>query len=201
MRRRTFCRVAGLATGALAVPSFLARGAAQLAGVDGALAFGVQVASSPHFLAKELICDVKGLTEPAFTFASLQPGTTYYWRANVSKGLVTSSWSETFHFTTAAQVGTKTEDDGVPGTYELGQNYPNPFNPKTTIPFALPEAGHVSVRVFDMQGREVATLIDEFKTAGRYEVAWDARDLASGTYFCILQTSAFKTTRKMILLR
>lgn len=201
MKRRAFCQVAGLATGSLLLPPFLARSAEALAGVSGEMTFGVQVATSPHFLADEVVFHTSGLLEPTFTVANLERGKTYFWRANVSKGLITSSWSETFEFSTAVTVGTESPDGAVPDAYELGQNYPNPFNPRTAIPFAMPEGGHVTVRVFDMQGREVATLVNEFRPAGRHEVVWEAGHLASGAYFCIMQAADFKTTRKLILLK
>jgi hypothetical protein len=95
-----------------------------------------------------------------------------------------------------------------PREFWLSQNYPNPFNPKTAISFHLPagQAGlsansFVSLRVFDVLGREVAVLINEEKLAGTYNVTWDASDLSSGVYLYRLRAGSFVETKKMLLLR
>ena len=90
---------------------------------------------------------------------------------------------------------------GIPTRYVLDQNYPNPFNPSTTIQFGLPEAGKVSLDVFDMTGRRVATLVDESKTAGWHNVTFDASNLASGMYIYRIQSGDFIQTRKLILVK
>ena len=99
-------------------------------------------------------------------------------------------------------------DLSLPQTFSLEQNYPNPFNPSTTIKYAIPnvtvsgaEGSRVILKVFDILGNEVATLVNENKTAGNYEVNFDAKNLSSGTYFYKLQAGSSVETRKMILLR
>ena len=86
-------------------------------------------------------------------------------------------------------------------SYKLNQNYPNPFNPATTIEFSLFKSGFVSLKVFDVLGQEVATLVDERKGVGNYLVTFDARDLPSGTYFYALSSGGFSEMKKMLLLR
>jgi hypothetical protein len=96
------------------------------------------------------------------------------------------------------------EDEGsmsIPEEYNLAQNYPNPFNPSTTIHFSVPSSEFVTLKVFDVIGNEVATLVNEEKPAGSYEVNFSASQLSSGIYFYKLQTSSFVETRKMILLK
>jgi hypothetical protein len=83
----------------------------------------------------------------------------------------------------------------------LAQNYPNPFNPSTTIAFDLPIAGSVSLRVFNLQGREVAVLKDGFSAAGTQRVRFDGGGLASGIYFLRLEAAGLTQTRKMMLLK
>ncbi len=88
----------------------------------------------------------------------------------------------------------------------LEQNYPNPLNPSTTITFYLPSEGHVTLRVFDASGREVARLLDAVTSAGEHVVDWDGKDsggntLNSGVYFYELRTAAEIESKKMILLR
>jgi hypothetical protein len=86
--------------------------------------------------------------------------------------------------------------------FELMQNYPNPFNPTTTINYQLPIAGYVSLKVFDMLGREIASLIDEKQSAGIYTVEFDGSKLASGVYFYKLHTeSGFNKIRKLLLMK
>jgi hypothetical protein len=89
----------------------------------------------------------------------------------------------------------------LPASFQLCQNYPNPFNPSTTIGFRVRESGPVSLRVFDLVGNEVATLVDEFKLPGSYTVRFDASGFASGVYFYRLQSGAYVETRKMHLIR
>jgi hypothetical protein len=72
---------------------------------------------------------------------------------------------------------------GVVTTYEMEQNYPNPFNPSTTLRYQIPNAGHVTLKVYDVLGREVATLVDEMKESGSYTAVFNANKLASGVYF------------------
>jgi hypothetical protein len=86
-------------------------------------------------------------------------------------------------------------------SFALDQNYPNPFNPYTTIRFALKNASHVSLAVFDALGQKVAVLVDGTKEAGHHEVRFDGTHLASGVYFCQLQLGAFTLTKKMLLMR
>ncbi|MDW8438824.1 MAG: T9SS type A sorting domain-containing protein, partial [Chloroherpetonaceae bacterium] len=89
----------------------------------------------------------------------------------------------------------------VERAYELAQNYPNPFNPMTTIRYQIPEAGFVSLKVYDVLGKEVATLVNGVKEAGSHWVTFNAKGLASGVYFYRLQAGAFAETRKMMLVR
>jgi len=94
----------------------------------------------------------------------------------------------------------------IPNKFLLSQNYPNPFNPATTISFAIPEietmdALSLQLKVFDVLGREVATLVNEQKSPGNYKVMFDGSEFSSGTYFYKLQYGSFIETKKMILLK
>jgi len=88
----------------------------------------------------------------------------------------------------------------VPQQYALSA-FPNPFNPSTTIAFDLPKAGHVSLRVFDLLGREVAVLKDGFVEAGTHRVMFDGSGLPSGIYFARLDAAGFSQTKKLMLLK
>ncbi|MEP7146880.1 MAG: YCF48-related protein [bacterium] len=89
----------------------------------------------------------------------------------------------------------------VPSVFELSQNFPNPFNPATNIKFALPDAGDISLKVYDQLGKEVITLADGFRNAGTYEVSFDAGALTSGVYFYKLITKDIVSTKKMLLIK
>jgi hypothetical protein len=89
----------------------------------------------------------------------------------------------------------------VPTDFNLKQNYPNPFNPTTTIEYALPQAAMVSLKIYDILGREVQTLVNEPKSAGFYTATFDASRLSSGTYFYKLIAGSFVQTKKMVLVK
>jgi len=91
--------------------------------------------------------------------------------------------------------------DPVPTGFTLSDNYPNPFNPSTNINFSIPNSGKVSLKVFDIIGREVAVLAEEQRTAGNYSVTFNPGNLSSGVYFCILSFEGKQLTRKMIYLK
>jgi hypothetical protein len=86
-------------------------------------------------------------------------------------------------------------------TYTLQQNYPNPFNPSTTIKYSLPKSGLVQLKVYDLLGREVVTLVNKEQTKGSYKINFNASYLTSGIYFYKLQSGNFSDTKKLILLR
>ncbi len=88
-----------------------------------------------------------------------------------------------------------------PARFELLQNYPNPFNPSTTLSFVIGSSSLVTLKVYDVLGREVATLVNEVKQPGEYSVRWDAAQLSSGVYFARLSAGAFTETKKILLMR
>ena len=91
--------------------------------------------------------------------------------------------------------------NNLPTEYALVQNYPNPFNPSTTIEYAIPERSNVTIKVFDILGREVAILVNEEKKAGNYKIDFNASNLTSGIYFYKIEAGKFKETKKLILLK
>jgi hypothetical protein len=121
------------------------------------------------------------------------------------------------YFVTRKPEYSAVEPATTPLHFELSQNYPNPFNPETAVSYQLPApsarqtasglgvegsaTSFVCLRVYDALGREVATLVNEEKPAGRYSVTWDASQMASGVYFYTLQAGEFRETKRMMLLR
>jgi hypothetical protein len=86
-------------------------------------------------------------------------------------------------------------------SFILYQNYPNPFNPSTVISYQMPTAGHVVLKVYDILGRDVETLVDEEKSAGNYKLTFNGSRLASGMYFYQLKTGAYLQTKKLMLIK
>ncbi len=98
-------------------------------------------------------------------------------------------------------VGVNDEISFIPTKFSLKQNYPNPFNPKTKIKYEIAKSGFVNLKVFDVLGREIKTLVNENKNAGYYEIDFDANNLNSGIYFYKLTTNNFSEMKKMILVK
>ena len=90
---------------------------------------------------------------------------------------------------------------GVPNSFDMSQNYPNPFNPSTKINYDLPVDGKVSIVLYDLTGRQVASIVNEVKTAGYYTVSFNASNLASGMYFYRISAGNFVSTKKMVLVK
>ena len=133
-------------------------------------------------------------TEPkqyAFADQNLSPGT-YDYRLKQTDRSGSFKYSQTMQVVVGS----------APRVFTLNQNYPNPFNPTTTIEFTLANDGHVSLKVYDMLGREVATLLDENRKAGQYQqVVFDASRYASGIYFAVLRSGGKVLLKKMLLLK
>jgi hypothetical protein len=96
---------------------------------------------------------------------------------------------------------TSVSKNDIPTQFLLQQNYPNPFNPKTTINFSIPQAGFVTIKIYDILGKEIATLINENKNAGYYKVNFDASSLTSGVYIYRITSNNFVQSKKMLLMK
>ncbi len=123
--------------------------------------------------------------------------------------------STLYYFTTGTQISKRvisldqndgSESDYVPDIYNLYQNYPNPFNPSTTIQFDLQNTTKVILKIYDISGKEIQTLVNCYLAAGSYTIRWNGQDangrnVHSGMYFYRLSTEMFTGTKKMMLLR
>lgn len=107
-------------------------------------------------------------------------------------------WDSASVVVTVTSVG---DEGGSPEDFRLEQNYPNPFNPATTIKYRIAQKAHVTLRVFDLKGKEVALLIDEERAAGSYEMIFDATGLSSGVYLYRMIGDGMSFTRKMLVLK
>ena len=96
---------------------------------------------------------------------------------------------------------TSVDDDNEPVQFSLSQNYPNPFNPTTEIDFSIANGCNVTLKIFNMLGQEIETLVNNYKDKGRYKVKWDAEGNPSGIYFYRLHAGTYTSTKKLILIR
>ncbi len=99
-----------------------------------------------------------------------------------------------------AIIGISQSSNNLPDAYVLYQNYPNPFNPVTNIKYDIPVSANVTIKIYDLLGREIYS-VNEFKKAGRHEVEFDGADFASGMYFYSIESNGFKDTKKMVLVK
>ena len=145
----------------------------------------------------------------AYSLTGLEPGT---YTLNVQRlgyeteirTIVLSSTNldtVNFYLDTLSVIGIVNINNSIPANFELKQNYPNPFNPETKIQFALKTAAFTELKVFDMLGREIKTLVNSDLKAGVYEVSLMAANLPSGAYFYRLKAADFVETKKMIILK
>ena len=149
----------------------------------------------------------EGITTPSQSLSGLEPGKEYFWRVKSSTdGGDVSSYSNTGKFVVNANITGVEDSEIVPTEFSVMQNYPNPFNPTTIINYSLPEASFVTIKVYDMLGREVKTLVNDELTAGIHNVNWNGDDnfghkVSSGTYIYRVVAGTNVVARKMVLLK
>ena len=135
-------------------------------------------------------------SEEAFALALDAPGNVYiagYRTITPNTDFLTIKYSQT--------VGINQISSEIPDGFSLSQNYPNPFNPVTNLEFAISDLGYVSLKIYDINGREISTLVNEKMSAGSYIVQWDASNYSSGSYLYKLDSEGFTETKKMILMK
>lgn len=117
---------------------------------------------------------------------------------NTQTGWITGDWGRITRY-----YGTTDVEDDVNSInqFALSQNYANPFNPSTVISYQLPVGGSAKIKVYNILGNEITTLVNEYKPAGMYEVEFDAEKLSSGVYFYQLQDGEYTAMKKMILIK
>jgi hypothetical protein len=117
------------------------------------------------------------------------------------RGDIDRTWYDGVSYAAVSTIVSDVEIHLVPTGFMLSQNYPNPFNPSTNFEFRVSDLGFVSLKVFDILGREVATLVNEVRPAGVYKVRWDASSLPSGVYVFRLRAGNLVSAKKMILMK
>lgn len=164
----------------------------------GADTYHLQLARSANFDPVTFAVEAANLSDTAYAVSQLDLNRFYFWRVRATNVLGTSLWSETYRFKTTTSTAVAEENE-LPNKFVLYQNYPNPFNPITTIAFDLPRAGFVRLRIFDVLGREIMTIVEHEMPAGRHQVPFDGRLVGSGLYYYRLEFSGEVQTRRMML--
>jgi hypothetical protein len=158
------------------------------------------------------LADIRDIPHPATTYTigtSINAGQTFAFRilpwftnptASTSKYVCPIDvWIS--GTTTAGGTGVAELSNSIPNAFALNQNYPNPFNPSTRLSFYVAKTGFVSVKIFDVLGKEIATIVNEILPAGPYMTMWDASRFNSSIYFCKMQSGSFSSTKKMVLVK
>ncbi len=184
-------------------PLDLARGTVQIVTGNGGASMDIPV---PSHDGNEYMVEAYNTTSSQYGYTELTVSAdTLYLRHILRDGTV---YDETSYIANPKDDINNLEqsESSVPIINRLHQNYPNPFNPSTTIRFDLPKSDYVTLRLYDLAGREIITLLKDRLASGSHEISFnglnsDGQELPSGLYFCQLQTGTISQARKMILLR
>jgi len=165
--------------------------------------YRVQVGTSNVLADGTIVFDSTGIADTsAYVSVTLDPQRIYYWRVKCFNQYGQSVWSSIWGFKTGDPVSGGIDDNlGMPDEYALSQNYPNPFNPETSINFELPAEGYVTLKIYDLLGREIRTLISGELNAGYHSVRFAGTGLASGVYVYRLNAGNKSFTRKMTIIK
>lgn len=161
--------------------------------------FEFELSDTENF--SNLIVGITGISENRVKVrSSFDSGVIYYWRVRAVNSTGVSDWSDVGTFEMAATVSAEKNEAVV--QFELMQNYPNPFNPSTSIQFSIPATQKVTLQVFDISGRNVATLVNgQTLSAGVHSISFEASQLASGVYFYRIQSGKNVQSKKMLLIK
>jgi photosystem II stability/assembly factor-like uncharacterized protein len=125
----------------------------------------------------------------------------YFWTVIANDGMLATPSLDVFVFTILSVSDVGGNSNKMPGEFVHLQNYPNPFNPTTTIPYVVPRRSPVTLIVYNILGERIATLVDETKAPGAYEVRFDGSGFASGVYFCRMEAGNYTSIRKLTLIK
>jgi hypothetical protein len=154
----------------------------------------------------EICYDNSAYTQYSTVASTSAPGMTWGYYTDNSTGCTMTGGSAQSNrpnvcFTMTSALGVTPIGNVIPKVYSLSQNFPNPFNPVTKINFTLPKQGFVTLKIYDVLGREVRTLVNEVKSAGSYAVDFNASEYSSGVYFYRLESNGFTDIKRMVLIK
>jgi len=150
-----------------------------------------------------LVIDTGNITITSFNvpFGKLWPNIKYYWKVNGNNTCITGPYSAAWNFRTMNVSGLTQNGNTVPKVFKLYNNYPNPFNPVTQIKFDIPADNFVEIKLYNILGEEVKTLVSEYKEAGSYNYRYYPEGLASGVYIYKIKAGNFTDVKKLVLLK
>jgi hypothetical protein len=163
-----------------------------------ATSYQFQLATNSSF--SPMVLDTLGVLDTTLVVGGLQTVRFHWWRVRAANSIDLGPWSATNAFQSGVVVGVDATAE-VPGDYRLDQNYPNPFNPVTSIRFAVPASGLVTLRVVDVLGREIALLVNGDTAAGVHAVSFDGSRLPTGVYLYMLQAGDRRMVNRMVLVK
>jgi hypothetical protein len=165
-----------------------------------ATSFRIQLSKDSSFLTTPIFDSSIANTPLQMRPDFLELGMKYFWRVNATNILGTSAWSSIRNFTIRT-IGIKQISTEIPSGYKLLNNYPNPFNPVTKIRFQIPHISYVEIKIFDITGKNVKSLISQSLKEGIYETVFDASSLPSGIYFVRMKTESYIGVDKIVLIK
>lgn len=163
-----------------------------------ATSYHLQVSTSSNF--GSFVFEDSTLTTTGADVGPLAYSTEHYWRVRAKNAGGIGPWSEAWSFTVAEGTAVEELEEEVPQSYALHQNYPNPFNPATRIEFALPVSSQVTLKIYDMLGREITTLVNDVLPAGRHSAEWIAVGFPTGVYIYRMVAGRFEESRTLTLM-
>lgn len=174
--------------------------------VPGNVTYRVQLSADNSF--DKTLIDSTGIADttlalrPLVNDSKLALNSVYYWRVEAVNDSGQSAYTSPRSFVTPGHVlAVRTFPGNLPDHFSLSQNYPNPFNPSTQIRYSIAKSGIVTLNVYNVLGQKTATLVDRRQSPGDYAVSFDAGGLASGVYFCVLNSGTYTSTKEMVLLK
>ncbi len=167
---------------------------------NAAQSYQLMVARGLDFAQNTIVVDTI-VSDTTYHISGLLQNTFYFWRVKAINQYGRSNWSTIWRFKTKTPVSVE-DEDYLDMSFRLEQNYPNPFNPSTVINWQSPVSGRQTIKLFDVLGREIETIVDEYLEAGHHSKLYIVKStLPSGVYFYRLTVGEFHSTKKMILLR
>jgi hypothetical protein len=162
--------------------------------------YDLLLARGADFAQNTIVLDTTGLIDTSYAINNLLYNTFYFWKVKANNTFGSSNWSTPWRFKTALISGV--DDLGyTPVQYSLEQNYPNPFNPTTNFVFSISENGLTTIKIYNLLGQEVATIVNDSLTPGTYQFTFDASNLSSGIYIYRLRVNDFSASKKMIFIK